>query len=383
MLASLSNAWLVVVDDQAELDLLAELFGDAATNAMIGLNRKLDPPDQFEWMSGEVNDFSAWCGDQPDDFEGMEDAVQLWFPDGPSACWNDVDPMTPAPAIWEFRLPTGPDEIGAGGRFARPSLMSGRVDHMVFRTDVAVRARFQTADDGEGCPVGDDTVLELRVGGQRLAWNDDIEPGQLCSSVTLNLPPGAYDLTVRGFNGDLPVEYTVVVTMEPFFTVPRLDAQTLALDLNDGPYTLTAPALDRCAYVDPATGGFAAGPTCPAGVGWTPVLLSGTGDGQQVVLVWNLDPANLLNSQCLAMVDDGRPPADLDDAPVAMFPCVQAIGGAPQFLWHLAAAGGGALFLANALGDDRLCLHSQSGGMFVARCDQYYPGSYIRLARPD
>lgn len=188
---------------------------------------------------------------------------------------------------------------------------------------------------------------------------------------------------MRGFNGDLPVEYTVVVTMEPFFTVPRLDAQTLALDLNDGPYTLTAPALDRCAYVDPATGGFAAGPTCPAGVGWTPVLLSGTGDGQQVVLVWNLDPANLLNSQCLAMVDDGRPPADLDDAPVAMFPCVQAIGGAPQFLWHLAAAGGGALFLANALGDDRLCLHSQSGATFVARCDQYYPGSYIRLARPD
>lgn len=54
----------------------------------IGLHRK-NRGGPFEWVNGESTNstYSNWCGDQPDNGGGVEEAVDIWTPhDG----WNDA-----------------------------------------------------------------------------------------------------------------------------------------------------------------------------------------------------------------------------------------------------------------------------------------------------
>jgi len=57
----------------------------------IGLHQ-LEGPEPFggwKWVSGEPTTFTSWCGNQPDDSNGLEDYGHYMTIHGPG-CWNDI-----------------------------------------------------------------------------------------------------------------------------------------------------------------------------------------------------------------------------------------------------------------------------------------------------
>ena len=46
----------------------------------------VDPAADWEWVTGELFDYTNWSVDEPNDYLGKEDATQLWNNDG---TWND------------------------------------------------------------------------------------------------------------------------------------------------------------------------------------------------------------------------------------------------------------------------------------------------------
>lgn len=54
-----------------------------------------EPDLDWQWVTGEEWVYSGWCGSEPNDTGGVEDAATFttWSPDG---CWNDGDGNVPS-----------------------------------------------------------------------------------------------------------------------------------------------------------------------------------------------------------------------------------------------------------------------------------------------
>lgn len=80
------GATLTSIADKAENDLIrGGLDASSIGEAWIGLS-DIAQEDQFEWEDGSPLSFEPWKSGQPDDFDGMEDCVEIEA-DG---SWNDL-----------------------------------------------------------------------------------------------------------------------------------------------------------------------------------------------------------------------------------------------------------------------------------------------------
>lgn len=91
---------LVTINDQAEQDWVFSIFGGyggVQRLLWIGLN-DVAIEGQFTWTSGEPVTYTKWAPGEPNNANGIEDHVSMYYPNhSASSRWNDWDVRTSDP----------------------------------------------------------------------------------------------------------------------------------------------------------------------------------------------------------------------------------------------------------------------------------------------
>ncbi|MCA9542967.1 MAG: hypothetical protein KC613_01215 [Myxococcales bacterium] len=160
----------------------------------------------FESLTGEVGGFTEFCPGEPNNAGGQEWAVELWDIE----CLNDEAAAHTRPAIVEFELPGGPEDVSAGGAFDRAPIDAGFQGRSVLRLDRPATVRIAVTDGQGGCEGVGDPMLAVLFGGDAVARVDDAN-GSLCPEAVFEAEAGVYDVLVNGFGGGALPAYRLQV----------------------------------------------------------------------------------------------------------------------------------------------------------------------------